>query len=81
MHRSVLVINPVVCTKLHGCRPNFEAGKRIINVGPEKDYKTTCAHTSRCYAIIFIAIYEYNYRLGRPATLKIILLYVQFPSN
>ena len=37
MHRSVLVMNSVVCTKFHGYRPNFEAEKRIIKVGPEKN--------------------------------------------
>ena len=36
MHRSVLVMNSVVCTKFHGYKPNFEAEKRIIKVGPEK---------------------------------------------
>ena len=36
MHRSALVMNPVVCMKFHGYRPNFEAEKRIIKVGPEK---------------------------------------------
>ena len=60
MHRSVLVMNSVVCTKFHGYRPNFEAEKRIIKVGPEKNYKTTRTHMSRCYVFIFIAIYEYT---------------------
>ena len=58
MHRSVLVMNLVVCTKFHGYRPNFEAEKRIIKVGPEKNYKTTRAHMNGCYVIIFIAIHE-----------------------
>ena len=82
MHRSVLVMNLVVCTKFHGYRPNFEAEKRIIKVGPEqKTTKTTRAHMSRCYVIIFIAIYEYiigyqNVRSTRH--LKIITTYVCF---
>ena len=37
MHRSVLVMNSVVFMKFHGYRPNFEAEKRIIKVGSEKN--------------------------------------------
>ena len=37
MHRSFLAMNSVVCTNFHGYRPNFEAEKRIINVGPGKN--------------------------------------------
>ena len=39
MHRSVLVMNLVVYMTFHGYRPNFEAEKHIIKVGPEKTTK------------------------------------------
>ena len=61
MHRSVLMMYSVVCTKFHGYISNFEEEKRIIKLGPKK---TTRIPKSRDGQVNSMTMLRNHFNLG-----------------